>query len=127
MAQKKNTGVNEGTGEGLSLEGDAGIAEVQEKFDAINERGFVGETTDPTPNENYSLEGGADPKTGSTGPTPETDPELAREADAAARGLDDRFGHNPQDVEGAKAVIEERQERIDGKSGDGSSTESDSR
>ena len=51
---------------------DAGQAEVQEKFDKIEEKGYIGVVPDPTPNEHYSLE--TDPDA----PTPETDPELAK-------------------------------------------------
>ncbi|WP_156369800.1 hypothetical protein [Arthrobacter sp. Leaf145] len=46
---------------------DAGVASVQEKFDKINEQGFVGEEVDKTPNENYSVAGVTAGK-----PTPET-------------------------------------------------------
>lgn len=65
---------------------DLGISEVQESFDAMHEKGFYGDKVDPTPNENYSLEGGADPKSGSTGSTPESDAELGLEARNASLG-----------------------------------------
>lgn len=57
---------------------DAGQAEVQARFDEEQEKGYRGFAPDPTPNENYSLETGPD------APTPETDPELSREARAAS-------------------------------------------
>jgi len=56
---------------------DIGQAEVQEKFDKLEEDGFLGTQVDPTPNENYSMETPPD------APTPETDPELAAKARAA--------------------------------------------
>lgn len=92
--------------EGLSLEGDAGIGEVQERFDEAAEKGFFGNRVDPTPNENYSLEGGIeDVRTGKTGPTPETDRELAQAARNAALG--DPFenydaSQDPQEVRKAR-------------------------
>jgi hypothetical protein len=36
---------------------DAGQAEVQEKFDAIEEQGYVGTVPDETPNEHYTVAG----------------------------------------------------------------------
>ena len=57
---------------------DVGQKEVQESFDEANEQGFFGVTTDPTPNENYTL-------VGNDLPTPETDPKLADEAAAHQR------------------------------------------
>lgn len=51
---------------------DAGQAEVQETVDQENDQGFVGVTTDPTPNENYTVAGVTAGK-----PTPETDPKQA--------------------------------------------------
>ncbi len=53
---------------------DVGQKEVQDSFDEANEQGFFGVTTDPTPNENYTLQG-------NDLPTPETDDDLR----AAAR------------------------------------------
>lgn len=53
---------------------DAGQKEVQENMDEINEKGYLGEVPDPTPNENYTVEGVTQGK-----PTPETDSELANE------------------------------------------------
>jgi hypothetical protein len=111
MADEKNSTFEDRAKAGLNTSEDVGQAEVQARFDEINEAGYIGEVTDPTPNENYSLEGGADAKTGATGPTPETDPELAREADALARGLEDRFAQNPQDVKGARERNEQLAER----------------
>jgi hypothetical protein len=54
--------------------GDHGEAQVQSAFDAANEKGYFGETTDPTPDEHYGVAGVLAGK-----PTPETD-----EAQAAA-------------------------------------------
>lgn len=59
--------------------GDGGNAEVQENMDEINEKGYFGVKVDPTPNENYTLQGA-----GSGAPTPETDPEQAEKARAHA-------------------------------------------
>ena len=59
--------------------GDGGNAEVQEKMDEINEKGYAGIKVDPTPNENYTLKGA-----GSGAPTPENDPEQAAKAQAHA-------------------------------------------
>lgn len=59
-----------------------GSAEVQDKVDVETEQGFRGVETDPTPNENYTVQGvtkGA--------PTPETDAGTADEAAAHARGV----------------------------------------
>ncbi len=54
---------------------DVGQKEVQESFDEANEQGFFGITTDPTPNENYTVAGVT-----SGAPTPETDDKLREEA-----------------------------------------------
>lgn len=51
--------------------GDAGQAEVTQRVEEENARGYRGETPDPTPNENYTVKGVT-----SGAPTPETDPEL---------------------------------------------------
>lgn len=116
-----------GSGEGLSLEGDAGIGEVQERFDEANSKGYIGTKVDPTPNENYSLEGGVDPKTGSTGPTPETDPELGREAREAALGdpfANFKASQDPQEVRAAaEEAADEAEEESDDGSADGLSDE----
>ncbi len=47
---------------------DVGQAEVQDAFDEANEQGFFGTTSDPTPNENYTVAGVI-----GCAPTPETD------------------------------------------------------
>jgi hypothetical protein len=65
---------------GVSDSGDAGEAEVAERMNAAAEKGFFGIVTDPTPNENYSLE------TPDDAPTPETDADLFDEARASAVG-----------------------------------------
>ena len=75
--------------------GDAGQAEVQEKFDAAAEKGHFGFTPDPTPNENYSLETPPD------APTPENDAEAEAKARKAA-GL-------------GKGALESRAERKEAK------------
>lgn len=59
---------------------DVGQAEVQERVDAEEAKGFRGQNVDPTPNENYSMETPPD------APTPETDPALAAAAKAAVDG-----------------------------------------
>lgn len=53
---------------------DASIAEVQANMDEITDKGYQGERTDPTPLENYTVDGVT-----SGAPTPETD-EAAAEA-----------------------------------------------
>ncbi len=58
---------------------DAGQAEVQQNFDEANEKGYFGEVPDPTPNENYTLQGVASGK-----PTPETDDKLRQKAREAS-------------------------------------------
>lgn len=58
---------------------DAGTKAVEEVLDAEEDQGFRGTKVDPTPNENYTVEGvlaGA--------PTPETDEKAADEARKAA-------------------------------------------
>lgn len=51
---------------------DTGSDEVQKKMDQETDKGFSGTVVDPTPNENYSVEGVTKGL-----PTPESDPELA--------------------------------------------------
>lgn len=58
---------------------DSGEAEVQANVDEENERGFAGVEVDPTPRENYTLEGVVAGK-----PTPETDEGAAKAAREAA-------------------------------------------
>ncbi len=41
-----------------TIKSDAGEKEMQNQFDEANEQGFFGTEVDPTPNENYSLQGG---------------------------------------------------------------------
>ena len=65
--------------------GDAGAAEVQQRVDKENEQGFVGVEVDPTPNENYTVEGVI-----SDAPTPETDADAAAEARKAREGVRER-------------------------------------
>lgn len=60
MSEKKREGANPAD--------EAGAAEVQEKFDEANEKGYFGEVPDETPNENYTLKGVT-----SGAPTPETE------------------------------------------------------
>lgn len=82
--------------DGIDDSPDFGQAEVQAKFDEAEEKGYYGNTPDPTPNENYSLE------TPQDAPTPETDRKLADEAHAAAYGGRFADWDAPQDVEGAR-------------------------
>lgn len=65
-----------------SKKDDSGAAEVQAKVDAENEQGFRGTRVDPTPLENYTLDGVTSGK-----PTPETDEKAAQAARDAARGV----------------------------------------
>jgi hypothetical protein len=69
---------------------DAGQADVQERMDEAEAKGYFGETPDPTPNENYTLQTPPD------APTPETDEELARSVGDfgrfSGRGALDRAG-----------------------------------
>lgn len=60
-----------------SQTGDAGEAELQERFDKEEEQGYRGIVADPTPNSAYTVAGVT-----SGEPTPETDGEAARKADA---------------------------------------------
>lgn len=61
---------------------DLGADQVQQRVDAENAQGFAGVEVDPTPNENYTMQGVIE-----GAPTPETDPETAKVARDAA-GLD---------------------------------------
>lgn len=61
---------------------DGGAAEVQAKVDEENAQGYHGVRTDPTPLENYTVEGVLAGK-----PTPETDAKAAEAARSASRGL----------------------------------------
>lgn len=54
---------------------EAGAPEVQKKKDAEDAQGFSGVEVDPTPNENYTVEGVTSGK-----PTPETDKKAAEES-----------------------------------------------
>lgn len=59
---------------------DSGEAEVQAKVDEENAQGFSGTRTDPTPLENYTVDGVTSGK-----PTPETDEAAQKAARDAAR------------------------------------------
>jgi hypothetical protein len=59
---------------------DSGASEVQAKVDAENEQGFSGTRVDPTPLENYTLQGVTSGK-----PTPETDEKAADKARESIR------------------------------------------
>jgi hypothetical protein len=72
MAAKK---ADDKAAEKSSKSGDVGEAEVQAKFDAAHKVGYSGVSTDPTPNENYTIRGVLAGK-----PTPETDYDAALEA-----------------------------------------------
>lgn len=62
-------------GQETSGDTDAAAQQVQEQVDTETEQGYRGQVSDPTPNENYTLEGVI-----SGAPTPETDAEAARKA-----------------------------------------------
>ena len=64
----------------MATKNDGGAAEVQAKVDKENEQGFRGVRVDPTPLENYTLEGVTSGK-----PTPETDEKAAKAARDANR------------------------------------------
>jgi hypothetical protein len=83
MAEKNRETATSTTAEDRrALQGDAGEKEVQQRVDQEQEQGFVGTEVDPTPNENYTVQGVAAGK-----PTPETDAGAAKEArDAAGIG-----------------------------------------
>jgi hypothetical protein len=66
----------------MAKKDDSGAADVQEKVDAENEQGFRGTRVDPTPLENYTLQGVTSGK-----PTPETDEKAAAKAREASSGL----------------------------------------
>lgn len=68
------------------------VSSLQEAFDRVNERGFMGTVPDPTPNENYTVEG-----VGKGLPTPETDPDLYDQARDAA------IGHPLRDIDRSSA------------------------
>ena len=61
---------------------DSGEAEVQKNVDEETEQGFSGVRVDPTPLENYTLQGVTSGK-----PTPETDADAAEAARKANSGL----------------------------------------
>jgi hypothetical protein len=58
-------------------------AEVQQRVDKELDQGFRGIETDPTPNENYTVEGVTSGK-----PTPETDEAAADKVREHARGVE---------------------------------------
>ena len=60
---------------------DAADERVQKAADKEQEQGFLGQKVDPTPNENYTVAGVLAGK-----PTPESDPEARKQAQAASRG-----------------------------------------
>lgn len=85
--RKKNSGdaksraeAKVGNPEGINVE-PHDVTELQERVDEIQEQGYMGDVPDPTPNENYTVEGVTSGK-----PTPETDPDLWQEAHDAAVG-----------------------------------------
>jgi hypothetical protein len=110
MANKvpDNESFEERAERGRNVEGDAGASEVDERMNDAAEKGYFGIVTDPTPNENYSLE------TGQDAPTPETDADLFDEARDAA------LGHPLRDIELTAA---ERVARAGGDSEPGGSKE----
>lgn len=62
-----------------SKKDDGGAAEVQANVDEANEQGFLGTAVDPTPRDNYTLQGVT-----SGAPTPETDEDAAAKAREAS-------------------------------------------
>lgn len=64
----------------MAKKDDSGEAEVQAKVDEAEAQGFFGTAVDPTPRENYTLEGVTSGK-----PTPETDDKAAAEAAQSLR------------------------------------------
>ncbi len=87
MAVSTNKDHPENSPEGQKAKADAvaadtSVAQVQQRVDEENARGFRGVEVDPTPNENYTIAGVT-----SQAPTPETDKaaaEAARQAQAEA-------------------------------------------
>lgn len=63
--------------------GDGGVDEVQANVDEELDRGFRGLEVDPTPNENYTVQGVT-----SGAPTPETDPAFAESNRPALRDVE---------------------------------------
>ena len=61
---------------------DLGADQVQEKTDAAEDKGYYGESPDPTPRENYTVAGVT-----ADAPTPETDADAAAAVDAAQADL----------------------------------------
>ena len=61
---------------------DGGAAQVQATVDEAEDKGYFGEVPDPTPNENYTLQG-----VGKGLPTPETDEGARQAAEQRAREL----------------------------------------
>lgn len=62
--------------------GDGGQAEMQARYDEAQQKGYFGETPDPTPNEAYTVQGVT-----SGAPTPETDADARAAADTSAAEL----------------------------------------
>lgn len=79
MAEKKKDEAAE------APESDGSAQAVQNLVDEETKRGYRGTEVDPTPNENYTLEGVT-----SDAPTPETDEDAAEAARAAAAELGKR-------------------------------------
>lgn len=70
MAESKST-----TSRQSKATPDDGVAQaIQKATDEAEEQGYFGTAVDPTPNENYTLKGVT-----SGAPTPESDPQYARE------------------------------------------------
>jgi hypothetical protein len=74
---KKPQATPQAADEGRELGGE----QVQAAMDAATDKGYFGESPDPTPRANYSVAGQA-----AGAPTPETDDALAAEADAKSQG-----------------------------------------
>lgn len=90
MATKKTAAPNDGKTEAQT--DDPVSKQAAQNAEQELEQGFRGAKVDPTPNENYTVDGVT-----SNAPTPETDPGLAAEADEASRAGVGRFGENGAD------------------------------
>ncbi len=89
---KENQAPQQGADERALADVDSAKGDVEERMNEANEKGYFGDKVDPTPNENYSLET-------EEFRTPETDPELAKDAFLAARfpdSLPDELGPGPR-------------------------------
>lgn len=91
-ATKKTASAAPNDGKAEAQTDDPVSQQAAKNAEAELEQGFRGAKVDPTPNENYTVDGVT-----SNAPTPETDPGLAAEADEASRAGVGRFGENGAD------------------------------